>query len=549
MVVPLKKLSNHRQSVLLLYRTLIRNTIRLPSQRLQQVYPAFNLSLNTTNPPLSLSSSELQATTITAASKKETETETETKTVPQTPISKITQRTQKKTQRQSQRRSPNLNQDPANSNDQLLSLLLLNKIRQTFRTFKDLNDGLKCQLKLNDAISLNSMIVDLYDDKAEINDDLRALLVELIGNSKATIINGNEVKDAEEKKNEKKVMVQEDHDQDEKIDTLITTLIKHSSGSISPTTQSHLNHLHLQLQSYLTHSIHKYRTHSHIPRKSPLDPTYLNSILLSKTLHNKRLKYINRLKQKLSRPNSAKLGISSNGGCLIRTPWNETLKFKGEGLVFGFAEREVEKGLRGLSDCDGYADKWRGLVEEEQEWEKLIAGNGGQDKGDGKKSGVGGPDGDWEFVFREPVKQFKLQKRKAEKQKEQFNKKLGCIYGKLKPEFDSMFINSRVNFQRLLIELQLHHGGGEGGEYLDVAGDECGDLGELLKKHGFVDPLRISSVVEMKTRPQLFKDNPFGDELNWTVKEEDLKRLKMKGVRMSLEKKKEGKGKMNEKSK
>ncbi|GME72790.1 unnamed protein product [Ambrosiozyma monospora] len=383
------------------------------------------------------------------------------------------------------------------------------------------------------------MIVDLYDDKVEIDDDSKALLVRLLGKLKFTI-NGNEIKNPEEKENEKTGTEQEDEQfKDEEIDNLITTLTKNSS------TQSHLNHLHRQLASHLTHTIQIQRRHSHIPRKSALDPTYLNTILLSKTIHDKRLKYINRLKQKLSRPSSAKLAVSSNYACLVRTPWNETLRFKGEGLVFGYAEREIERAARGLNECEGYSGKWKELVAMERKWEKLIARNGvdGED-GKGKVckgKSEDGKGGDWEFVFREPVKQLEEQKRRAVKQKEQFNKKLRCIYDKLKPVFDSMFVNSRVNFQRLLIELQLHYGGGEGSVYLDVVGE--GDLGELLKKHGFADPLKITGVPNMKTKSQLFKENPFGDELHWVVKEQDLRMLNTEGVRMSLDKKKRKKAK------
>ncbi|VEU21247.1 DEKNAAC102157 [Brettanomyces naardenensis] len=324
---------------------------------------------------------------------------------------------------------------------------LIGQIRRSFRRQKDVNNSLVCQRLLLQAVEWNETLCRWYDaDNVTEDPKYKELL---------------------KKVNPKEVEQTPAVGRDE-----LSELIQANKAENTPTaTDLKRQRQKRQLDSWIKLYIRRRQEIGLIPKKSKLDQRYIDEILKSKVLYDRREKVLQRVASKLRRPSTAGLKCANgtyNYIYVMFTPWNSRVVTEKGNFIYK-QRKKHDKYLLDVLEFQDYKEKWQPLYEEEAKWESAMSGT--RD--------------DWGDIFKWYEKHLSDVSKSIEMDTINYNKRQYCYFQKLKPEFDRLLEDSRSNMHRLLKVIKAK----QIGPYTDIAEGE--DLGKLMKEHYFRDPSEL----------------------------------------------------------
>lgn len=345
---------------------------------------------------------------------------------------------------------------PSDCLDEKSKINLLRFIRTSFRKQKHINNALTCQGLLHKGINWNEFICKIYvqnESTLKKNQKYSTLMKEV--NPKAWKAG----------------------QMNERVNNLdLNTLLGiEKKNSTIPEDEYMTKKGETRVASWTKQYIQRHQKVNLIPRKSELDPVYIDKVLKSKVLYDRRKKVLERIAAKLRRPSTA--GLKKVNGTfhdiyIINTPWNSKLFTERKNFIYD-QRKKYDEYLLEIQAFTDYKERWLKLYLEEMIWEARL----GNTK----------PDESWLDIFK-CYKHYLDEKTKMiEEETINYNKRQYCYYQKLKPLFNGLNKAAKYNMHHLIKTINLK----QVGPYTDVIGL---NLGYLMKSHHFKDPSNVSNI-------------------------------------------------------
>ncbi|GAV28046.1 hypothetical protein PMKS-001514 [Pichia membranifaciens] len=335
---------------------------------------------------------------------------------------------------------------------------LISKIRQRFRTNASATSPTVAQKFMKDAVKLNDMIVDSYENETSVQTLLSRISPVIRAAPQVSPAATPSPVPKKHRKNPDYLMLSEDE---------VAEFRQTKELPLPESTQLLLPSIHIHARWY-------FNTNDYPALKSKLDKRYMRTVFPSLIAHEKQIYYMKRLVSKLMRPPSHKMKRISGTGhwiYVINTPWNRDLRTQNFRFL-GDTRKKYDELIIKIQECEHFRKRYEHIALQEAKWEKLL------DKNTATSASID----DWTWLYTEAEAVLNAEKSHLENEVIQFCKRQGLIYEKIKPIFDEMHVHSKRNSELMQKEIEVM----EMGPYTDVLD---GGLGLLLKRYGFRDTI------------------------------------------------------------